>query len=90
MSGDLLESKGGHMPGGSGEDLESVREDGQTVFLDAVLISADTLPQRTEQGRYFWVASGRIAAWFRDPLNIFVGLWLSEKDAASVDSCCVF
>ena len=37
------------MPGGAGEELESVREDGQTMFQDAVLISADTLPQRTEQ-----------------------------------------
>jgi hypothetical protein len=36
------------VPGGSGE-LESVREDGQTVFQDAVLISVDTSTQRREQ-----------------------------------------
>jgi hypothetical protein len=41
------------VPGGSGEELESVREDGQTVFQDAVLISADTLPKRTEQNDPF-------------------------------------
>jgi len=39
--------------GGSGGELESVREDGQTVFQDAVLISADTLPQRTVQSDPF-------------------------------------
>jgi len=73
------------VPGGSGEELESVREDGQTVFQDAVLISADTLPQRAEKSDPFRLHLVGL------PLGsgIFVGLWLSESDSAPVDSYCV-
>jgi hypothetical protein len=88
MSGDccwvLRESKGGHVPGGSGEQLEGVREYGQAVFQDAVVISADTLPRRTEHSGSVWSA-----AWIGDAFSISVGSWRSEKDAASVDSYCV-
>jgi hypothetical protein len=66
------------------------REDGQAVFKDAALISADTLPQRTEQSdpiRLHLV--GLPLAGFADASSIFVGLWLSESDSASVDSYCV-
>jgi hypothetical protein len=39
----LKESKGGHVAGVSGEQLESAREDGQTVFQYVLLISEDSL-----------------------------------------------
>lgn len=78
------------MPGGSAEELECVREEGQAVFQYAVLIRADTLPERAVRaGRSLLVASVRIAARFRETLNMFVGLQRSENDRAPVNSYCV-
>ena len=73
------------MPGGLRKNWRVCEETVRRCFQDAVLISADTWPQRTSLS----VASGRTAAWFRDAVNIFVGLWLSENDTASVGSYCL-